>query len=95
MLCELLGYYERDEARHVALGVQHLPALIAKMSLREKIDLILWELRLFSLEIDALKEMEADIIALGFHPRDVIRIGQTKQCMPLAYYNNKHLMRLT
>jgi hypothetical protein len=79
VLCDLLAFYERDEARHVALGVQHLPTLISQMSLIEKIDLMLWEIKLFSMEIDALKEIEDDIKALGFHPRDVIKIGQTKQ----------------
>ena len=79
VLCDLLSYYERDEARHVALGVQHLPVLLSKMTLVEKLELLLWEMKLFSLEIDALVEMQPDIEALGFHPREVIRIGQIKQ----------------
>ena len=35
VLTHLLPYYERDEARHVALGVQYLPALLSKMSVPE------------------------------------------------------------
>ncbi len=32
VLCEILPYIERDEARHVGLGVLHLPELLAGMS---------------------------------------------------------------
>jgi hypothetical protein len=35
ILSELLGYFERDESRHVGLGVMYLPKLIAKMSKSE------------------------------------------------------------
>ena len=78
VLCDLLVYYERDEARHVALGIQYLPHLIAKMSAREKVEFLLWKLKLFSYQLDALRELETDVRALGYHPREVIRLGQLK-----------------
>jgi hypothetical protein len=34
VLCELLPYVERDEARHVGLGIVHLPARLARMPRR-------------------------------------------------------------
>jgi hypothetical protein len=79
VLCELLGYYERDEARHVALGVQYLPKLIKKMGKRERLDLLRWEIKLFSLQLDTLKQMEPDFKAIGYNPREVIRLGQLRQ----------------
>jgi hypothetical protein len=35
VLCEILPYVERDEARHVGLGILHLPERLAKLSPRE------------------------------------------------------------
>src|SRR6185503_16687918 len=34
VLADLLRYYEKDEARHVGLGLQMLPGMIKKMSMR-------------------------------------------------------------
>lgn len=79
VLCELLAYYERDEARHIALGVNYLPQLIKKMSLGELLDFYIWQIRMFMIELDGVREMEEDFHALGIDPRKAIRIGQTKQ----------------
>lgn len=79
VLSELVVLYERDEARHVSLGVQYLPELIADMSLRERIDLHAWQLRLFMNELDGVRQMEEDFQALGLSPREVVRLGQLKQ----------------
>lgn len=79
VLCDLLAFYERDEARHVALGVHFLPKLIAKMNRRELIDFYLWQLRMFMHQLDGVAAMEDDFHALGFSPRDVVRLGQIKQ----------------
>jgi len=79
VLCELLRYYERDEARHIALGVNYLPQLIKKMSPTELIDFYIWQIRMFMIELDGVREMEEDFRALGIDPRHAIRLGQTKQ----------------
>ena len=79
VLSELLPYYERDEARHIALGVNYLPQLIKKMSLPELLDFYIWQIRMFMIELDGVREMEEDFHALGIDPRKAIRIGQTKQ----------------
>ncbi|MBI4509508.1 MAG: hypothetical protein HY698_07710 [Deltaproteobacteria bacterium] len=34
VLADLLRYYEKDEARHVGLGVQMLPSMMKRMSRR-------------------------------------------------------------
>jgi hypothetical protein len=79
VLCDLLKFYERDEARHVALGVHYLPTLMKQMSPAEVADMWAWQLRMFMIQLDGLKEMESDIRALGMHPREVMRLGQAKQ----------------
>ena len=90
VLCDLLKFYERDEARHVALGVHYLPRLMAKMNPVEIADLWSWQLRMFMIQLDGLREMEDDIRAMGMHPRDVIRLGQAKQ-LKAAELMNKEL----
>ena len=72
-------YYERDEARHVSLGIQYLPELLKQMSLRERMDFYAWQLRLFMYELDGVQEMQDDFRALGLSPREVVRMGQLKQ----------------
>jgi hypothetical protein len=79
VLCDLLEYYERDEARHVALGVQYLPTLLGQMSKVQMADFYIWQIRLFLLELDAVIEMAQDFKALGFSPQEAIRIGELKQ----------------
>jgi len=89
VLCDLLKFYERDEARHVALGVHYLPQLIAKMNPLEIADLWGWQLRMFMIQLDGLREMESDIRAMGMHPRDVLRLGQAKQLRAAELMNQE------
>lgn len=79
ILCELLAYYEKDESRHVALGIQYLPKLIKNMSWTEKTGLILWQVKMLSLEVDGLKELENDFKSLGFSPQQVFALAEKKQ----------------
>ena len=79
VLTDLVAYYERDEARHVSLGVQFLPELLQKMSPRERVSFYAWQLRLFMYELDGVLEMQEDFEALGLKPREIVRLGQLKQ----------------
>lgn len=79
VLVELLEYYERDEARHVALGVLHLPKLLAQMSHAEALDLWAWEFGEYWAQLDMLAEMEPQFTALGIPVAEVMRIGRQKQ----------------
>jgi len=90
VLCDLLKFYERDEARHVALGVHYLPQIMSRMNPLEIADLWAWQLRMFMIQLDGLMEMEPDIRAMGMDPRDVLRLGQAKQ-LHAAELMNKEL----
>lgn len=79
VLADLLGYFEKDEARHVALGVGWLPTLVAGMTPRERAGLALWQVRTVFLQLDALAELAPDLGALGIAARDVFRLGQRRQ----------------
>ena len=79
VLTELLELYERDEARHVALGVLHLPKMLEKMSHAEALDLWVWEFGEYWAQLDMLKEMEPHFRALGITPEEVMKIGRQKQ----------------
>ena len=79
VLAELLPYYERDEARHVGLGTQLVPALMAKMPLPEKVGVAVFQLELLAASVFSLKAMEADLLTIGVDPRDILAIGFRKQ----------------
>jgi hypothetical protein len=79
VLSDLLQLFEIDEARHLALGVQHLPALLSKMNKIEIVDFYLWQLRLFLHQLEAVQEMLPSFKALDIDPKEVIRLGELKQ----------------
>jgi hypothetical protein len=79
VLADLLPYYERDEARHVGLGTQLVPALMGKMSIPQKIGVALFQLELLASSVFSLKAMESDLLTIGVDPRDILAIGFRKQ----------------
>jgi len=83
VLAELLEYFERDEARHVALGVHHLPVADREMGPLQIISLVLWQLRIFMLELQGLRELSDDFSALGLNAEDVFDLAERKQLSAL------------
>ncbi len=78
VLTELLPYYERDEARHVGLGVQMVPKLMGAMNVAGHVDLALFQLRLLISTLASLKAMERDLLSIGVDPRSILVIGFRK-----------------
>jgi len=83
VLAELLEYFERDEARHVALGVHHLPAVVKGMSPVRIASLITWQLRIFMLELQGLKELRSDFETLDINVEDIFKLAENKQLSAL------------
>jgi hypothetical protein len=81
VLCDLLRYYERDEARHVALGIHFLPDLIQEMNALQAAGYWTFQARMFAEQLRGLKVLEGDFKALGFDSRDAFKLGQGKQLM--------------
>jgi len=79
ILSELLKYFERDEARHVALGVQHLPSVVSGMGPVRTMSLISWQLKIFMLELEGLKELRKDFETLGLSPEKLFDLAEKKQ----------------
>jgi hypothetical protein len=86
VLTDLLSYYEKDEARHVALGIQYLPRLMKKMNKFQLASLIVWQAKIINAEMAGLKDIEGDIISLGLDPLEVFEYAERKQmeCLELA-----------
>lgn len=78
VLCELLRYYERDEARHVGLGIQHLPEMMRTASKRDAARAMVFQLKIVGWTLRGLKELEPDLAVLGISPRRVITVGRNK-----------------
>jgi hypothetical protein len=69
VLGALLPYYEKDEARHVGLGVMYLPKLLPRLSRREVWSAQMFQLRCVMLLITAGLPMREDFRRLGMEPR--------------------------
>ncbi len=83
VICELMKYYERDEARHVGLGMQYLPSLISRMSKGDVRRMITFQVRLLAWAIWELKVLEPDFLTLGLDPRLILDRGRRKQLAAL------------
>jgi len=79
VLCELLKYYERDEARHVGLGMQYLPDLIKDMGPAEVLNLSVFQVRLLTYGLWETKLLEKDLETLGLNPRALLDRTRRKQ----------------
>jgi hypothetical protein len=79
VLADLLRYYEKDEARHVGLGLQLLPGMMKTMTRREGLGLLAFQLELIGWSIAGLKSLEPHFHALGIDARRVLDLGRAKQ----------------
>jgi hypothetical protein len=79
VLCDLLKYFERDEARHVGLGVQYIPDLMRGMTPMDLLAMSLFQVRLLSCALWENKVLEPDLEVLGINPRALIDRAQKKQ----------------
>jgi hypothetical protein len=84
VLAELMTYYERDEARHVGLGMQYLPALMGRMSRLELLRMTLFQARLIAYALWENKVLEKDLATLGIDSRRIIERARSKQLVALA-----------
>jgi hypothetical protein len=69
VLAELLPYYEKDEARHVGLGVMYLPRLLRKLSRVETAGVVAFQLRSIAMLMSAGINMHDHFRNLGIDPR--------------------------
>lgn len=79
VLSDLLLMYEKDEARHVALGTLYLPVVMEKMSVPAKTDLLVWQFREYMRQFDMLKSLADDFRQLDIDPKDVFALARKKQ----------------
>jgi hypothetical protein len=79
VLSELMAYYERDEARHIGLGIQLVPQMVAKLTIREAVSLAFFQLDLLVATLFSLKTIERDLLAIGVDPRSMLGMAFRKQ----------------
>lgn len=79
VLCDLLPYYEMDESRHIALGINYLPVLVKKMNAFQLLELWAWQIQLLFLQVDELKALEPDLKVLGVDPLELFERVEKKQ----------------
>jgi hypothetical protein len=69
VLSELLPYYEKDEARHVGLGVMYLPRLLQRLTRVETAGVVAFQMRSMAILMSAGMTMHEHFRALGIDPR--------------------------
>jgi hypothetical protein len=79
VLSELLAYYEKDEARHVGLGVQELPNWLRHLRPHERVRLLYFQLGIIANTLRGLHLLEPDFAILGISAREVLTLGMAKQ----------------
>jgi hypothetical protein len=84
VLTELLLYFERDEARHVGLGIQHTPDLVRGMSMYERVKLDVFQTKILLYALASLKVTEKSFRALGVDPRMIAEAGKSKMLENMA-----------
>lgn len=81
VLSELLIRFEKDEARHVGLGVQLLPSLMKQMSVSERIAFSAYSFRVLVWSLASMRALEGDLRELGLDPRAMLLLGRSKQML--------------
>ncbi len=84
VLAELMKYFERDEARHVGLGVQYLPNLMGEMNRRELGAMLTFQAKVLAFALWENKVLEPDYRVLGIDPRHVLDRCRQKQVVALS-----------
>jgi hypothetical protein len=69
VLTELLPYYEKDEARHVGLGVLYLPRLLKEMTALESAKVVLFQTKCIGLLMSGGMVLRKHFAALGLNQR--------------------------
>jgi hypothetical protein len=83
VLADLMAYYEKDEARHVGLGMQHLPELMKRMSPAAVTRLFLFQAKLIAYALWENKMLEPQFRVLGIDTRGIIERTKAKQALAM------------
>jgi len=83
VLADLMTYYERDEARHVGLGMQYLPELMKKMSVPQIYKLFLFQAKLVGYALWENKVLEPEFRKLGIDARGIVERTKAKQAVAM------------
>lgn len=81
VLSDLLMYFEKDEARHVGLGLQYLPVLVREMNPVQQARFTVYAFEITFHLLAAQWSMTPALRALGIDPREVMRLGKSKQLL--------------
>lgn len=84
VLTELMRYFERDEARHVGLGMQYMPSLMSRMNKRELLRMVTQQARIISWGMIECWSLRKDFAALGINPREIMDRARRKQLAALG-----------
>jgi hypothetical protein len=79
VLSELMPFFERDEARHIGLGVLYLPSRLRQISRFEAARLQLFQVKVTTLIVWATVLLRDSFEALGVDLNEILRVGTKNQ----------------
>ncbi len=79
----LLARFEDDAARHLVLGWELVPRMLAAATPPRRIRLFAWHARMAMRQLDGMVQVADDLHTLGFAPREVVLQGQQRQMQAL------------
>jgi hypothetical protein len=79
VLTQLMPYFERDEARHVGLGMHYLPQVLKDISVRELVELQLFQIKILVLVFWSAYGQRHAFRTLGLDPHLTFMSGLKKQ----------------
>ena len=83
VLADLLLYYEKDEARHVGLGLQYLPDEMRRLTRPRALRLVAFQVELLLAALTELRALEAPLAVLGIESRQVFLLGTAKMALAI------------
>src|SRR5688500_1140194 len=75
VLADLLPYFEKDEARHVGLGIQYLPVLLRQVGMVETVKLNAFQARIYALLFWDTMLLQDDFDRVGLDSNDSTRFS--------------------
>ncbi len=79
VIAELMKYYERDEARHVGLGMQYFPVMAKRMNPFEALRTIMFQAELIAIGMYEMKVLEPHFEVLELDPYRMMENAWSKQ----------------
>jgi len=93
VLSDLLAYFQKDEARHVGLGKLYLPTLLSKLSRKEAVEALAYQVWITVFIQMAIEYHQPDAQVLGLDIRKTLQRALKDQTEMMDELNSHHRVK--